>query len=1078
MFCRNSLPLRTMALSAAAESRLLDFQKHMALDLLSTAALVPLNDQRPAANPTAPTSTSEGKGDGLLISAKGLGQRSILLALVQIYADPRGLVLLLNTPQREIDVLKEDLMALHAATDLAEFLPPASAQRARSPPAADDERGEDAAAYVSDGGLGSAEAVGSVGGPEFFRTINNETTSAERAHLYLAGGVLSVTSQILVVDMLNKVLPVNKILGIIVNHAHRVNDTSMEAFILRLFRDDNKEGFIKALSDEPEAFTRGYWKLERSMKTLFLRHVFLWPRFHMTVQENVEKGKVELHECKVKLTQPMKEIQAGLIDCIDQCLAELRRSNPTIDADELTVENAFFRSFDQIVRSQLDPLWHRVSSKTKLLVADLKILRRLLSYLISYDCVTFNSFLETIVAANATNASAVFRSEASQSPWLLLDSAQLVLQAARQRVYRRLAGEVQSDEGVVKDLGIPPNVEPVLEEQPKWRVLRDIMREIERDRARRADAGEVPGSVLIMVDGDRACRQLREILSRCDLTYVKPEPMDVDASPDEKRNGESSNKRKAQHEETGKTGSERLLTRLLHNYFRWKGGMAAVSKNLFRKGRASKPATTTTTTSYAARGRGGSSAGGRGQPPAAKRRRTRGGGAAGADIGRNGEPNPPGIGDTGLPITFEQEAEQIADYLSQVDPHASQAEPHLLDHGQPDLVDPVVMQSQAVGEELSNDGHSWGVIPPAQLVIVRPYATTSMALAGGSASNGDDDARVLEDIRPEYVVLYDPDLGFVRRVECYKALNTLRKLRVYYLVYENSVEEQRFLSLIRNEKAAFEKLIREKGIMAIPIDQDGRVAKDPDAEFWRTIDTRLAGGQVIPAANRDQVVVDVREFRSSLPALLHAAHLNLRACTLAVGDYVLSPSVCVERKSLPDLVGSLKSGRLYSQCEAMSLHYKTPVLLIEFEKSKAGFFSGEGKEIDSRDVGARLALLVLHFQKLRIVWSSSPAATAEIFVELKKNQEEPDMKAAMAVGVDSSEAIDSAYSITPSDVLRSLPGITSKNYRRVMSQIRDLKALSELDLDACCALVGKEFGTQLHAFFRADPKDEATLVGV
>ncbi|KAJ3161349.1 hypothetical protein HDU86_007131 [Geranomyces michiganensis] len=370
-----------------------------------------------------------------------------------------------------------------------------------------------------------------------------------------------------------------------------------------------------------------------------------------------------------------------------------------------------------------------------------------------------------------------------------------------------------------------------------------------------------------------------------------------------------------------------------------------------------------------------------------------------------------------------------------------------------------------------------------------------MALAGGSASNGDDDARVLEDVRPEYVVLYDPDLGFVRRVECYKALNTLRKLRVYYLVYENSVEEQRFLSLIRNEKAAFEKLIREKGvwterkkqamtIMAIPIDQDGRIAKDPDAEFWRTIDTRLAGGQIISAANRDQVVVDVREFRSSLPALLHAAHLNLRACTLAVGDYVLSPSVVVERKSLPDLVGSLKSGRLYSQCEAMSLHYKTPVLLIEFEKSKAGFFSGEGKEIDSRDVGARLALLVLHFQKLRIVWSSSPAATAEIFVELKvkaqhqKNQEEPDMKAAMAVGVDSSEAIDSAYSITPSDVLRSLPGITSKNYRRVMSQVRDLKALSELDLEGCCALVGKEFGTQLHAFFRADPKDENTLVGV
>lgn len=56
------------------------------------------------------------------------------------------------------------------------------------------------------------------------------------------------------------------------------------------------------------------------------------------------------------------------------------------------------------------------------------------------------------------------------------------------------------------------------------------------------------------------------------------------------------------------------------------------------------------------------------------------------------------------------------------------------------------------------------------LTTIRPYASTSMSLAGGSASNGDDDARVLEDLRPEYIVMYDPDLGFVRRVEVRNAL--------------------------------------------------------------------------------------------------------------------------------------------------------------------------------------------------------------------------------------------------------------------------------------------------------------------
>ncbi len=62
-----------------------------------------------------------------------------------------------------------------------------------------------------------------------------------------------------------------------------------------------------------------------------------------------------------------------------------------------------------------------------------------------------------------------------------------------------------------------------------------------------------------------------------------------------------------------------------------------------------------------------------------------------------------------------------------------------------------------------------------------------------------------------------------------------------------------------------------------------------------------------------QVIVDLREFRSSLPSLLHERCLELVPVTLLVGDYVLSPEICIERKSIPDLIGSLSSGRLYKQ---------------------------------------------------------------------------------------------------------------------------------------------------------------------
>eukprot|EP00948_MAST-09A_sp_MAST-9A-sp1_P001783 g1783.t1 len=79
------------------------------------------------------------------------------------------------------------------------------------------------------------------------------------------------------------------------------------------------------------------------------------------------------------------------------------------------------------------------------------------------------------------------------------------------------------------------------------------------------------------------------------------------------------------------------------------------------------------------------------------------------------------------------------------------------------------------------------------------------------------------------------------------------------------------------------------------------------------------------------VIVDTRELRSPLPFLLHcSAQLQILSRTLIVGDYILSPEVCVERKAIPDLIQSLQSGRLWTQVEAMCRHYTVPILLIEF----------------------------------------------------------------------------------------------------------------------------------------------------
>jgi DNA excision repair protein ERCC-4 len=73
-----------------------------------------------------------------------------------------------------------------------------------------------------------------------------------------------------------------KITGIVVIHAEKVVAISVEAFILRIFRQKNRNGFIKAFSDVPEPFTTGFSPLTNVLKNLFLRTLLLWPWYPPT----------------------------------------------------------------------------------------------------------------------------------------------------------------------------------------------------------------------------------------------------------------------------------------------------------------------------------------------------------------------------------------------------------------------------------------------------------------------------------------------------------------------------------------------------------------------------------------------------------------------------------------------------------------------------------------------------------------------------------------------------------------------------------------------------------------------------
>lgn len=98
-----------------------------------------------------------------------------------------------------------------------------------------------------------------------------------------------------------------------------------------------------------------------------------------------------------------------------------------------------------------------------------------------------------------------------------------------------------------------------------------------------------------------------------------------------------------------------------------------------------------------------------------------------------------------------------------------------------------------------------------------------------------------------------------------------------------------------------------------------------------------------------QIIVDIREMGALLPSLIDAAGIKVVPATLTIGDYIISPKMCIERKALPDLEASFANGRLcvsppnlalltrrHTQVEGMTAHYEICILLIEFEEDKYG----------------------------------------------------------------------------------------------------------------------------------------------
>jgi DNA excision repair protein ERCC-4 len=834
--------------------------------------------------------------------------------------------------------------------------------------------------------------------------INSDVPATVRQQHYLQGGYFPITNRILSVDLLNMIIPIAKITGIIVFDAHKVVEGSSEAFILRLFRQHNHTGFIKAFSDRPDVLVSGFSKIEHTMKALFVTELNLWPRFRASVQSFLEKRSVDVVELYEPLTDKMQEIQDCILSVIEACLNELKRCeannlhldhllNDPLDETQHGSDagqhsnmraSSLFRNLDFIVRRQLDGVWNEIGSKTKTLIGDLTLLRKLLQYLLSYDCISFYEFLNSIRDSPRSH----------KSLWLYTESASQLFSLSKNRIYRVVAHK--SDQPPIAkrpklEVGVSGlcEIDLVLEPNPKWLLLTEILDEIDKDERSDASKAQKENVLIVCTDGLHAsqikaiiCDGADSLLQSLWLKYLKRLRVDQKLSSIETGNSRHFNDSSVSPEAVQVKSQLRREYELL----------SSALKNL--------------------------------------------------EDGRNED------------TKVSRQNKRTKPEFKFVDMCKSKLR-----------IQPQGLQVSVVSLD-SIDGFS-----------------------------------ALELYSPKYVILYDMDLEFMRLLELYRSFSPGKALRTYCCMFEASFEEERFLQSVNKENEAFEKLIHEKSVMLINITQMPSLSKSgPRGDEVPHGNALTRHGGNLQQKKIRKVIVDVREFRSSLPGFIHLRGLHVIPVTLEVGDYVLSPTICVERKSIGDLFSSLNSGRLFTQLTSGCRFYSLPILLIEFDPDKSFCLQDQraiGEDISNTNIISKLCLVMIHFPNVKFIWSRGPHFTAEIFESLKELELEPDEKIAAAVGVEVAEQAlqlnENAEDERPSggffeeetdeddglfmdshlsrDLLRKLPGINANTFLSVLnlqSGLPNLQCLLNSDNDILDQKIGAANSRLLRGFASAE----------
>lgn len=172
---------------------------------------------------------------------------------------------------------------------------------------------------------------------------------------------------------------------------------------------------------------------------------------------------------------------------------------------------------------------------------------------------------------------------------------------------------------------------------------------------------------------------------------------------------------------------------------------------------------------------------------------------------------------------------------------------------------------------------------------------------------------------------------------------------------------------------------RREQTMATALRQVLQENSDQEVDQMK-IERFLAEEKEISPADLVEIVVDSREISAPTTRELSALGVHIKQETLEIGDFILSSSVVVERKTVDDFAASIIDGRLFNQVAELKRVAPKPILVLEGESLQPS------RNIKPEAMMGAIASVLVDFN-VPLIWTKTPAETALLMVAIAKREQ-------------------------------------------------------------------------------------------